>query len=84
MPNNFETLEEARAEIIRLNDVITERTNERDALQANYDQMTVDYERVRQLNQNYFNRLAAQQAPPTEPDEPEPLSCVELAKTIKF
>ena len=78
------TLEEAQAEIVRLNDELTARTNERDTYQQNNQQLTEDNERLRTLNQNYFNRLSAQfsKQDADEDDEDEVLSCEEFAKTI--
>lgn len=79
------TLEEAQAEIVRLNDELTERTNERDTLSENNKTLSEDNERLRRLNQNYFNKLSAQF--PTRDDkknnqEEEVVSCEEFAKTI--
>lgn len=80
------TLEEAQAEIVRLNEELTERTNERDTLSQNNKSLTDDNERLRKLNQNYFNKLSAQ-FPAKEDkndDEKEVLSCEEFAKNIKI
>ena len=82
----FNTLEEARAEIIRLNEELTERTNERDTLNQNNTQLTQELESVRKLNQQYFNRLSAQYSPePGKPnDDEEPQSCEDFAKTLNI
>lgn len=82
----FDTLEEAQAEILRLQGVNTELTNERDTLSQNNKALTEDLEKVRTLNQNYFNRLVAQSSPQTEKedDTPDAPSCEEFAKTIKI
>lgn len=85
--SEFNTLEEAQAEIVRLNDVLTERTNERDTLSENNKNLIADNDRLRKLNQNYFNRISAQF--PTEDDkkdneEKEVVSCVEFAKTLSI
>lgn len=80
------TLEEAQAEIVRLNEELTERTNERDTLSQNNKSLSEDNERLRKLNQNYFNKLSAQ-FPAKEDkndDEKEVLSCEEFAKNIKI
>lgn len=85
MPNEFNTLEEARAEIVRLNEGLTERTNERDTLSENNKTLTADLERVRTLNQSYFNKLAAQYSEPAgEKDEvtEEAPTCEEFAKQL--
>ena len=85
MPNNFNTLEEAQAEIIRLNEALTERTNERDTLSQNNNTLTQELESVRKLNQQYFNKLSAQysQEPDkTDNEEEEVQSCEDFAKTL--
>ena len=87
MPTEFTTLEDARAEIIRLNEVLTEVQNERDTLSQNNETLTEDNERLRTLNQNYFNKLSAQYSDPegkNDDEDEEPLSCEEFAKTINI
>lgn len=79
------TLEEARAEIIRLNEQVTELTNERDTLSQNNSTLTGELESVRKLNQQYFNKLSAQysQEPgKNDNDEEEVQSCEDFAKTL--
>ena len=79
------TLEEAQAEIVRLNDRVTELTNERDTLSQNNNTLTEDNERLRRLNQNYFNKLSAQfptQEDKKDKEEKEVVSCVDFAKTL--
>lgn len=81
------TLEEAQAEIVRLNEELTERTNERDTLSANNSALQADVERLRTLNQNYFNKLSAQFSQPagkTDDEEDEPPTCEEFAKTLNI
>lgn len=78
------TIEEARAEIIRLNEELTERTNERDTLSQNNATLTQELEDVRKLNQQYFNKLSQQYSPQedkTDNEEKEVPSCEEFAKT---
>lgn len=81
----FNTIEEARAEILRLNEELAERTNERDTLSQNNNTLTEELESVRKLNQKYFNKLSAQYSPDEDEDEAEEdthiLSCEEFAKT---
>ncbi len=79
------TLEEAQAEIIRLNEQVTELTNERDTLSQNNTNLTGELESVRKLNQQYFNKLSAQYSPEGEKDdgEEEAPSCEDFAKTLK-
>ena len=82
----FATVEEAQAEIIRLQGQLAERTNERDALSQNNTSLTQELEQVRKLNQEYFLKLSAQilDMDENEPD-PEPvLSCEDFARTIKL
>lgn len=79
------TLEEAQAEIVRLNEQLTERTNERDTLQQNNNSLTEDNERLRKLNQNYFNKLSAQFVPASgkkDEGEEEVESCEDFAKKL--
>ncbi len=79
------TLEEAQAEIVSLNDELTERTNERDTLSQNNKTLTEDNERLRKLNQNYFNKLSAQfpvQDDKKNNEEKEVESCEEFAKKL--
>ena len=81
----FNTLEEARAEILRLNEELTERTNERDTLSQNNEQLTADLESVRKLNQQYFNKLSAQYSQEQDEnndDEEEVQSLEDFAKTL--
>lgn len=86
MPN-FNTLEEAQAEIIRLNELVTELTNERDTLSQNNTTITGELESVRKLNQQYFNKLSQQYSPQEDKkdnEEEEVQSCEEFAKTLNI
>lgn len=82
------TLEEAQAEIVRLNDELTERTNERDTLSQNKAELEAELEKSRTLNQRYFERLCAQDNTGKDGKgagaDTEPPSCVEFARTLKF
>lgn len=81
------TLEEAQAEIVRLNEELTERTNERDTLSQNNESLTADNENLRKLNQQYFNKLTAQyseQPGENNEEDKEAPSCEEFAKTLKI
>lgn len=87
MPNQFDTLETAQAEIVRLNGVITELQTERDALSRNNETLTHDLDESRKLNQNYFNQLSVQFSKPEGEDEEteeEPLSCEDFARTLNI
>lgn len=79
------TLEQAQAEILRLQEENTALTNERDTLSQNNTTLTTELESVRKLNQTYFNKLQAQYSEPEgkkDEEEKEPPSCEEYAKTI--
>lgn len=81
------TIDEAQAEIVRLNEELTERTNERDTLSQNNESLTADNENLRKLNQQYFNKLTAQysnQGSENNEEDSEAPTCEEFAKTIKL
>ena len=81
----FETIEEARAEILRLQEQVTELTNERDTLSQNNATQAQELESVRKLNQTYFNKLSAQysqQEGEKDDGEEEAPSCEDFAKTL--
>lgn len=82
----FDTLEAAQAEVLRLQEEVTRLENERDTLSQNNETLSADVERLRTLNQNYFNKLSAQYSHPSEKEEEdeEPMSCEDFAKTIHF
>ena len=83
----FATLEDAQAEILRLNGVVTEVTNERDTLLENNKKLTEDNKRISTLNQKYFNQLSAHYAEKGDPDpEPEPgqVDLEAYAKTLNI
>lgn len=83
----FKTIEEAKAEILRLNEELTARTNERDTLSQNNATLTTELESVRKLNQTYFNKLAAQYSEQDEENddkEEKPVTCEEFAKTLNI
>lgn len=87
MPNEINTIEEARAEILRLQEANTELTNERDTLSQNNNQLATELESVRKLNQQYFNKLSAQyshQEDKNNNDEEEVQSCEDFAKTLNI
>ena len=81
------TIEEARAEILRLEQENTALTNERDSLSQDNETVKAELEKVRTLNQDLFLQVRAQYAPQEDKnkeDEKEVPSCREYAKTIKF
>lgn len=81
------TLEEAQAQIVELTERVTELETERDSLSQNNETLTADLQRVRTLNQRYFEKLQAQTLgkPEQEEDEDEETpSCEDFAKTINL
>lgn len=81
----FNTIEEARAEILRLQDQVTELTNERDTLSQNNATQAQELESVRKLNQQYFNKLSQQYIPEADKNDSEPEevpTCEDFAKTL--
>ena len=85
--NQFNTLETARAEIVRLQGEVTRLTNERDTFSTNLENANKELKQVRDLNQDYFNKLVMQQSEPArEKDEvtEDPPTCEDFAKTLKI
>lgn len=82
----FNTVEEAQAHIVELNDQLTELRNERDTLSQNNASLTQENESLRSLNQKYFNKLSAQfQDQEDEKDNEEEVpSCEDFAKTLNI
>ena len=81
------TIEEAQEQIVNLQQQITEITNERDTLRANNENLTADLNRVRELNQRYFEKLSAQYVPPggdTGKNDREEPTCEEFARNLKI
>lgn len=80
----FNTLEEARAEILRQNEELATVISERDNYSTKVNELTSELEKVRELNQRYFLKLSAQYnpTPPQEDDEPDAPSCEDFAKTL--
>lgn len=84
MPNQFDTVEAAQAEILRLNGRITELETERDVLSQDKETLAKDLDKSRKLNQDYFNQLSVQysQDKEEEEEEEEALSCEDFARTL--
>lgn len=78
------TLEEAQAEILRLNEELSTAQTERDNYSAKVAEQATELEKVRELNQKYFLKLSAQYTPKPDPDEDDPdvPSCEDFAKTL--
>lgn len=81
------TLEEAQAQILEQQERITALENERDTLSQNNATLSADLERVRTLNQQYFNKLTAFYSPQQDKitdGEKEVQTCEEFAKTLNI
>lgn len=77
------TLEEAQEKIIELTDQLATVTGERDTLSSDNETLRTDNDNLRALNQKYFNRLIAQEAPEDNHDkEAAALTCEEFAATL--
>lgn len=84
MSPEINTIEEARAEILRLNEELTNVQSERDNYSNRINELSADLENVRTLNQQMFLKLTAQntEKDEDEDDEPAVLSCEDFAKTL--
>lgn len=85
----YDTLEEAQARIIELDEQVTMLTGERDTLSQENEKLKKDYEETRTLNQKYFNKLIAQEKDSAEnqgddSEGDEVLSPEEFAKTLSI
>ena len=77
------TLEEAQAEIVRLQEELSTAQNERDNYSTQLTETQKDLEKVREINQQYFLKLSAQHNPPKpDEDDHEPVSCEDFARTL--
>ena len=79
------TLEEAQEQIVELSERISYLETERDLLSSQNSELVGEVEKVRTINQKYFEKLTAQTLPDEEPepDEPEE-SLVDFAKTLSI
>lgn len=84
----YDTLEEAQARILELDEKVTMLTGERDSLSQENDKLKKENEETRSLNQKYFNKLIAQEKDTHENnngDEGEEVpSCEEFAQTLSI
>lgn len=81
----IDNIEDARAEILRLQGRVTELETENGSLSQNNNELSEELTRVRALNQNFFERLSQQVLPPDNGNDPDPepvKSCEEYATTI--
>ena len=84
----YDTLEEAQARILELDEQVGNLTTEKDSLSQDNEKLKKDNESLRTLNQKYFNKLIAQDTgkpdgKKKEDDEPVP-TCEDFAKTLNF
>ena len=84
----YDTLEEAQARILELDEQVTMLTGERDSLSQENENLRRENEETRTLNQKYFNKLIAQEKDSHENDNEdegeEVLSPEEFAKTLSI
>ena len=80
------TIEEAQAEILRLEEALAAANTERDNHAARVTELTAENEKVRELNQQYFLKLSAQYKPQPDPEEEEETvpSCEDFGKTLNI
>lgn len=80
-----QTLEEAQAEILRLQDELQTAKADAENYRGQVTEKASELEKVREINQQYFLRLSAQHQTPTPPEEEEdPPTCEEFAKTLNI
>lgn len=79
------TPEEMQERILELEEENKGLTAERDTLLENNKTLTDDIERVRAVNQRYFEKLSMQEGTGKEDeDEEQTPTCEEFAKTLKI
>ena len=80
----IENIEDARAEILRLQEQVTTLETERDTLSQNNKSLSEELTRVRALNQTFFEKLSQQVSTQNDKDDPDPdpVPCEEYATTI--
>lgn len=80
-----QTLEEAQAEILRLQDELQTAKADAENYRGQVTEKASELEKVREINQQYFLRLSAQHQPTTPPEEEEETpTCEEFAKTLNI
>ena len=82
----FKTLEEAKAEIVRLGEELESVKTERDTKSQKLTDTEAELENVRKLNQQYFNKLSRQifgdDDKTDDKDEEDAPTCEDFAKTL--
>lgn len=85
MVNEINTIEEARAEILRLQEELNTLANERDSARETLNETERRLQEVRDLNHKYFLRLTTPTDPdPDDGDDETPPTCEEFALTLKI
>lgn len=69
MPPEFNTLEEARAEIVRLNGEVSRLETEAQNYSTRINELTEENRTVRDINQQYFLQLTADKAKEDEDED---------------
>lgn len=84
MPPEINTLEDARAEILRLEKELATSNTEKENYSKKIEELTRENENVRELNQKYFLELRAQNNEKSDEDEPDEdvPTLEEFAKTL--
>ena len=80
----FNTLEEAQAEILRLNEELATARSENENYSAQVTSLAQERETLRSLNQQYFLKLSTQYEKKEDPDtdEDDVPTCEDFAKTL--
>lgn len=89
MSDNFNELESLRDTNLELQEQNTNLTTERDTLSQDNEKLKAEVERLRTINQKYYNKLIAQdetkdKADSDDQEEEAVPTCEEFAKTIKI
>ena len=83
MPTEPTTLEEARAEILRLDEELKTARTEIENYTTKVNELNKNLEDVRELNQQYYLKLRAQDESDEDEDPEEDVpSCEDFARTL--
>lgn len=81
----YDTLEEAQARILELDEQIKDKDTQINSLSDDKKKLETDNENLRTLNQKYFNKLIAQDEKKDGKKEPEEVkTCEEFALTLEI
>ena len=85
MPPEINTIEEARAEILRLEGELATATETNNNYATQVNTLTGELAKVRELNQEMFLQLRADtKTEDKSEDDAEPMSCEDFAKTLSI